>query len=300
MVTRLSAASLLATALYALPAAAASEIKVTLLGTGTPLPSAEQFGPATLVEANGKRLLFDAGRGVVVRLHQASVGPDAIDAVFFTHLHSDHITGFPDLWLSGWQSGRKRRLQVWGPDGTLGMMDGLRAAYQFDLNSRARPPESLPEEGAAIAAVEINPPQAIDLDGVRVSAFAVDHGPLKPALGYRVDFGGRSVVLSGDTRVSQSLINAAKGTDCLIHCAWSVDPGVPPRALQFLTSAEEAGRVFQAVHPRLGVIYHYNREAGLAEQVGRSYKGRFSIGHDLSVIRIGETITIEPHRKESK
>jgi ribonuclease Z len=79
-----------------------SIIKVTLLGTGTPQPLMERFGPSILVQAGSKTLLFDAGRGCLQRLRQLNLGYDAIDALFFTHLHSDHIVGLPDLWLTGW------------------------------------------------------------------------------------------------------------------------------------------------------------------------------------------------------
>jgi len=78
------------------------EMRVTLLGTGTPFPNAQRFGSAILVEAGGKKLLFDCGRGVVIRLAQTGVNPKDIDGLFLTHLHSDHVVGVPDLWLSGW------------------------------------------------------------------------------------------------------------------------------------------------------------------------------------------------------
>jgi ribonuclease Z len=81
--------------------ARSDEMRVTLLGTGTPFPNAERFGSAILVEVAGKRLLFDCGRGVVIRLTQAGVSPKDIDCLFLTHLHSDHVVGIPDLWLSG-------------------------------------------------------------------------------------------------------------------------------------------------------------------------------------------------------
>ena len=87
-------------------ASALHEMRVTLLGTGTPFPSAERFGSAILVQVADKRLLFDCGREVVIRLTQAEVNPKEIDALFLTHLHSDHVVGIPDLWLSGWFLGR--------------------------------------------------------------------------------------------------------------------------------------------------------------------------------------------------
>jgi ribonuclease Z len=98
-----------------LAATRSDEMRVTLPGTGTLVPNAERFGSAIPVEVAGKRLLFDCGRGVVIRLTQAGVSPKDIDDLFLTHLHSDHVVGIPDLWLSGWFLGRDRSLPIWGP-----------------------------------------------------------------------------------------------------------------------------------------------------------------------------------------
>src|SRR5438477_5868647 len=104
-------------------------MKVTLLGTGTPFPNAERFGPAILVEVAGTKLLFDCGRAVVIRLTQAGVSPKEVDALFLTHLHSDHVVGIPDLWLSGWLLGRSKPLPIWGPQGTSSMARHLAQAF---------------------------------------------------------------------------------------------------------------------------------------------------------------------------
>src|SRR5688500_502889 len=107
--------------------AAAPKIKVTLLGTGTPVPAMNRFGPSILIEAGNHNFLFDAGRGAMQRLSQLKVPWQSIDGVFLTHLHSDHVVGFPDLWLTGWLvgPGRNRPLSVWGPRGTQKMMSKL-------------------------------------------------------------------------------------------------------------------------------------------------------------------------------
>ena len=111
-------------------------ITVILLGTGTPYPDAERFGPAVLVEAGDQKLLFDCGRGAVIRLKQGGVNATDIANVFLTHLHSDHVVGLPDLWLTGWFLGRRDALNVWGPTGTREMVEHLRQAYAFDLRIR--------------------------------------------------------------------------------------------------------------------------------------------------------------------
>src|SRR3990172_3033987 len=103
---------------------AGQSIRVTLLGTGGPLPSLERFGPSTLIEAGGQTFLIDAGRGALQRLAQAGVRWRDVDGVLLTHLHSDHVVGFPDLWLTGWlvRPGRDRPLTLWGPRGTRSML----------------------------------------------------------------------------------------------------------------------------------------------------------------------------------
>ena len=165
---------------------------VNLLGTGTPFPSADRFGAAILVEASGQHLLFDCGRGVTIRLQQARVPASQVTFVLLTHLHSDHVVGLPDLWLTGWILGRSEPLRVWGPDGTPEMTKHLVEAYAADVRIRQGPAENLPSEGAAIQSKAIQPGVVYSEGGVRLNAFRVDHGHVTPAFGYRVDCGGRT------------------------------------------------------------------------------------------------------------
>ena len=192
-----------------------SDFKVTLLGTGVPTPSPERFGPSTLVEAGNQKLIFDCGRGCTQRLYQQKVPFSEVTALFLTHLHSDHIVGVPDLWLTGWIVGRKTPLRVWGPSGTRQMMKHLEEAYAFDIHIRRDVDEQIAAPGVVVEAKDIEQGVVYDSGGVKVTAFTVDHGAVKPALGYRVDYAGHSVVLSGDTRYSENLIKFAQGTDVL-------------------------------------------------------------------------------------
>jgi ribonuclease Z len=284
--------------------AAGPQITVTLLGTGSPAPVMNRFGPSTLVEAGGQRFVFDAGRGALQRLRQAGVRWQDVDGVFLTHLHSDHLVGFPDLWLTGWFQGpqRDRPLRVWGPPGTQRMLGLLRRAFAVEIQARIA--DGAKAEGAVLIAHEIREGQVYAHDGVRISAFAVDHPPLRYAFGYRVDYGGRSVVLSGDTRHSENLVRHATGVDLLIHEVAS--PETFARAglsaersrpvLAHHVTPQVAGEVFRRTHPRLAVYSHIVQpsatEADLLPATRTIYDGPVVLGEDLMVIVVGDQVQV--------
>jgi ribonuclease Z len=117
-------------------------IKVTLLGTGTPIPSKDRFGPSTLIEAGARKLLVDAGRGATIRLAQLDIPIGRIDALLLTHFHSDHTVGIPDVWLTGWLEShfgtRRSPFRVIGPRGAQALMTGLQRAYADDVKIRMK------------------------------------------------------------------------------------------------------------------------------------------------------------------
>ena len=283
----------------------AQTITVTLLGTGGPPPSLVRFGPSTLVEAGGQRFVFDAGRGASQRLSQAGVRWQQVDGVLFTHLHSDHVVGFPDLWLTGWLvgAGRTRPLRVWGPGGTAAHLAHLRQAYEFDISVRLSDDRASPA-GLELLAADIGEGVVHDSGGVRITAFLVDHAPVEPALGYRIDYGGRSVVISGDTRQSENLVRHARGVDLLIHEVASPESfarsGVPPERVRSVlahhVTPEEAGDVFRRTTPRLAVYSHIIQptatEEDLLPPTRRVYAGRLEVGADLMVIVVGDSIEV--------
>ena len=262
-------------------AARSDEMRVTLLGTGTPFPNAELFGSAVLVEVAGKKLLFDCGRGVVIRLTQVrhgesvlrrtGVSPKEIDGLFLTHLHSDHVVGIPDLWLSGWFLGRNKPLRIWGPQGTSSMAKHLAQAFAFDIRIRQAAPAPLPAKGVEIDVKELTQGEIYNDGSTRVSAFVVDHGTVKPAFGYRVDSAGHSVIISGDTKFCQNLVDFAMDADCLIHSAWSADWKNPtPPSKRSIASAEDAGRAFAIVKPKLGVLITARMKKGLETRYAKN------------------------------
>ena len=280
-------------------------LKVTLLGTGNPRPRIDRFGPSILVEAGKETLLFDCGRGATIRLSQASVPFSSVTALFLTHLHSDHVVGLPDLWLTGWIMGRHVPLQVWGPTGTVDMLKGLEQAYAFDVHMRRDVDEQVPAQGAVLMGKDIGEGAVYENNGVKVTAFLVDHGPVKPALGFRVDYQGHAVVLSGDTRPSDNLIKFSRGTDVLVHEVFdpeayrevgnSLTPEQRKRVREHHSTPEEAGTVFTKVAPKLAVYSHIVPPdvPDVIPHTRKTYSGPLEVGEDLMTIEIGEQVRVQ-------
>ena len=293
-------------------------IKVTLLGTGAPQPSIERFGAATLVEAGGTYFLFDCGRGVTQRLWQQKIGVGKVNRLFLTHLHSDHVVGVPDLWLLGLMPGafgnRKQPFEVWGPAGTQEMMQGLKTAYQWDIKTRIAEYPSA-DSGTVVKAQNVAEGVVYDRAGVKITAFRVNHSDIiDSALGYRLDYNGRSVLISGDTRYSENLIKYAKGVDVLIHEVIAIREEVmasSPLARKitgFHTTPEDAGKIFAASKPRLAVYTHVAippldptrpllTTDDIITRTKKFFTGQLTVGEDLMVIEIGEAIEIRQPKK---
>jgi len=281
------------------------DIRVTLLGTASgPRAFVDKAGISTLVEAGGERLLFDAGRGSMQRLVQAGFPMNAVTKLFLTHLHSDHVVGVPDLMLSPWSAAPERKVpvEVWGPAGTRDMMRHLEEAFAFDIHMRRDVDESFSADGIRMVAHDIQVGKVYEKSGVTVTAFLVSHGLVKPSYGYRVDYGGRSVALSGDTSPTDNLIAVCRGVDVLIHEAIDVDVLrrlVPDTSRMDAivarhTTPEQAAGIFTKVSPRLAVFSHSPGTAAIVEQTRRSYAGRVEMGEDLMVIDIGAEVRVTP------
>lgn len=277
-------------------------LRVMLLGTGTPGVSMKRFGASILVEAGDEKFLFDCGRGAVLRLSQLHIPLAEVNRLFLTHLHSDHTVGIPDLWLTGWIFDRREPFYVWGPAGTRSMMLHLEKAYAFDIHIRRDVDEKILGRGVTVVAREIRQGVAYQSNAVKITAFDVDHGPVKPALGYRIDCGGHSVVLSGDTRPSENLISFAKGTDLLVHEVYSVDEETlrtSPQErviVQHHATPEQVGEIFSRVQPKLAVYSHVGRRdvdaAKLTELTRKTYAGPLVVGEDLMTIEVGKTTEV--------
>ena len=298
---------------------AQSPFKVTLLGTGAPVPSMERFGPSILVEAGGQKLLFDCGRGAAQRLWQLKIPLGKIDALFLTHLHSDHIVGIPDVWLTGWipavYGRRELPLQVLGPTGTKDMMDNLVKAFSWDITTRAKE-KNKTDSGALVIAKDIREGVIWENKEIKITPFTVRHSDfIDSALGYKIEYAGRTLILSGDTRYSENLIRYSKGADVIIHEVAAANEQTMQTSplvnqiLGFHTSPEEAGKVFEQTKPKLAVYSHIvllTAEPSIPPptinevilRTKKTYSGAVEAGEDLLGIEIGDKVIVKKQQQQ--
>lgn len=265
----------------------------------------ERYEASTLVEAGGEKLLFDCGRGATIRMAQYGIRLGEVSKVFLTHLHSDHVVDIPDLFLTPWASEEARQVpfEVWGPPGTREMMDSMQKTFAFDIRIRRDVDEKYSKVGISVSSHDIKEGVIFEKNGVKVTAFLVDHGPVKPAFGYRVDYGGHSVTLSGDTRFSENLIKYSQGVDVIIHETIDADalrasPGKRTKEqieniISHHTTLDKAGIVFSRIKPRLAVYSHFlGTPERLVAGTRKTYSGPLVVGEDLMTIEIGDRVEV--------
>ena len=277
-----------------IPSATGTE--VILLGTGTPYPDPAASGPATAVVVAGRVFLFDAGPGVMRRLNAAKLPISGPEALFITHLHSDHTLGYADLMLTSWVMRRRAPFPVYGPRGLRKMTKHLLAAYSEDISIRTNGLEHEVAGGYRVDVHEIRRGVVYEKDGVRVTAIVVQHGAWPDAFAYRIDTADRSIVISGDTRPSDELVKAAQGVDILIHEVYSAArlkpedrPGGqdwPRYCREYHTSDLELGALAMRIQPKLLILDHMIRMGATDEELlsgvrAGGYNDRVVVGKDL-------------------
>ncbi|HKW47401.1 MAG TPA: MBL fold metallo-hydrolase [Gemmatimonadaceae bacterium] len=274
--------------------------RVVLLGTGTPIPDPDRSGPGLAIVVHGSSYLVDAGPGIVRRA-TAAARQDSITAlrvgslqrVFLTHLHSDHTLGLPDLMLTPAVMHRKGPLYVYGPPGTRAMVRHLLEAYREDIDLRIHGLEHGDSLAYRIVVREVTPGVIYRDSNVTVRAFPVPHGSWKYAFGYRFDADGRSIVVSGDTKPSQSIVDACNGCDVLVHEVYStkgfnrLPPADQKYHSNFHTSGIELGDLATRARPKLLILSHvlfFGESASeIVDEVRSRFTGNVVAGDDLGV-----------------
>jgi ribonuclease BN (tRNA processing enzyme) len=281
--------------------AAAQDTKLVVLGTGTPNADPERSGPALAVVRGERSYLIDAGPGIVRRASAAAarhgltaLEPPQLRTLFLTHLHSDHTLGLPDVIFTGWTLERDVPLVVYGPPGTKAMVEHLHAAFAADIRNRIDGAEPANTEGWKVTVHEITPGVILDDGNVRVTAFAVPHGDWEVAFGYRFDSADRSIVISGDTRASDAVVEACNGCDLLAHEVYSAVRfrTRPPEWQRYHarahTSTEELAELATRARPRALVLYHQlywgtDDDGLIAEMRSAGWRGALHSARDLGV-----------------
>ena len=282
-------------------AAESTTTQVVMLGTGTPNAEPDRSGPSVAVVVNGRGYLVDCGPGVVRRAAAAArngiaaLAADKLGIVFITHLHSDHTVGLPDLLLTPWVLERSAPLEVYGPVGVRTMTDHVLAAWAEDIRVRLEGLEPEKSDGWQVHAHEIQPGVVYQDSNVTVTAIPVQHANWKRAYGYKFETRDKTIVISGDTRPSEALVQACRGCDILVHEVYSADRfATRPREWQRYhadahTSTTELAAIATRARPRLLVLYHQllwgTDDEGLVREVRRGYDGAVVSGRDLEVYR---------------
>ena len=263
-------------------------MKVLLCGTSAPVADPQRAQSCVAIFAGGKYYLVDTGPGSGRNLQLWQLKGRRLGAVFLTHFHSDHIGDLGEVNTNAWLSGHPGRLQVFGGPGVEKVVDGFNAAYAQDTAYRTAnsgavllPPSTAQMQAAVIFLIGTPTPRKdrlsapIHFGTLTVTAIEVNHDPAEPAYGYRFDYRGRSVVISGDTNYHPPLALAAQGADVLVHEAQSqqmvqliqraAKSTGDARIAQIMgdiqhyhTDPRDAARIANEAHARLLVLTHFN------------------------------------------
>ncbi|MDP6979667.1 MAG: MBL fold metallo-hydrolase [Myxococcota bacterium] len=291
-------------------------MRVVVCGSASPLGNDPERAQACIAVITPEHfLLFDVGARSPLRMAQARMPMQRLTGVFLTHFHSDHISGLPDANLVSWVQGRRESLRVHGPEGVGEVVGGFNRAYQLDRGYRVahHGEDMLPPDAHPMTAVAFEPGKVVWQDDLlTVTSFSVEHPPISPAVGYRVDYRGRSVVISGDTNASESLFEASRGADLLFHDALSrhmldkmievaTDVGVPvlPRVMTDVIDYHADSLTLEEGAAKAGVkqlaLYHLvpAPPAGIGERIFRR-----GLSSDTILVRDLQTFDLPPDSDE--
>jgi ribonuclease BN (tRNA processing enzyme) len=295
------AAGILAVGAFGEPALSAEAARVVLLGTaGGPSPKRLRAAPAQAVLVGDAAYIVDCGDGVARQMRLAGIPLTRIRAVFITHQHSDHNAGYGNLLLLGWASGLQAPVHAYGPPPLAKMTRLFAEMNRYDIETRMRDEGRPPFAGLVVPHEIRDGGLVMQDDRVRVTAALVDHPPVRPAFAYRFEAAGRSIVFSGDTAPSPSLVALAKGADVLVHEVIYV-PGIEglvganPRAVRLRehllashTPTTEVGRIAAEAGVKTLVLTHLVpgddesiTDEMWAEGARARFKGEIVVGRDL-------------------
>lgn len=279
-------------------------MRITLLGTGTPILEPNRQASALLIEIEDDKLLFDAGRGVTTQLLKAGIYPQDVDPILITHHHYDHIGNLGEFLLTSWHNGRETPLNIYGPPGTTKIITALlEQVYARDIAFALFNEEDRVDIREIVHVKEITSGLVCDSGRWKVFTEYVDHGNSLglsqgdwPCMGYRIEAAGKVVAISGDTVACAGLDCLAYDADVLILCCYLAEAEITNPAYEHLekyviASSREAGKIAERNQVKKLVLTHIRPKSptmihSLVEDVRRDYKGKVYVGEDLMVIDV--------------
>lgn len=285
------------------------KLKVVILGTGTPRAFYGRAKSGVAVLAGDKTFVVDCGGATVDQLIRAGIMPQRVSDVLFTHHHSDHNSGFFDLFISSWRThvipgkvfeGRKVPMHVYGPVTTEKIIGKMRESFDFDANLRVSYNLSA-NDGARIQYFESNEGVVYEKDGIKITAFEVDHRPVYPAIAYKFEYKGKAVVISGDTLPVENMVKYSRDADLLIHesynKAWldALIEAFPEQATglsnpaKYHTTTLEAAEIAREANVKHLVLTHHIPAPAANEEAEEEYiqgmrdiyRGQITVARDL-------------------
>ncbi|MFM8868447.1 MAG: MBL fold metallo-hydrolase [Ilumatobacteraceae bacterium] len=270
-------------------------MKVTLLGTGSPIPNPDRAGAATLLESGTQRLLVDAGRGVVMRMSAAGVLPVMLTGVVITHLHSDHITDLNDVITTHWiMTANDTPLRIYGPIGIDRVVQGILDVLEPDISYRLEHHQDTLTWRPHVEVTEVAPGDEFRLDELRVIVGRTNHQPVEPTVGYRVKHEDKSVVFGGDGIPCAELDQLCLGADAYVQTVMRDDlvRQVPSKrfldVLDYHSTVEQAAQTAARAGVSTFVMTHYipgmqsGQEDEWREIAARHFTGTIVLGDDLT------------------
>jgi ribonuclease Z len=270
-------------------------VRLILLGSGAVRPDLERWGPGQVVQVGAENLLFDCGRGASMRLVQAGIPLESLRRVFFTHHHYDHNCDFPYLFLTGWVLGRNFPVEVYGPRGTEAFCAGLfNVVYREDIASRRDHPLYSAEGWKWQARDVLEKEWTLDGGGWLLRAVHVIHKSRHlDNLAFRIESGGRRLVIAGDNTVCDSLMDLAEGADLLVHeCSFPSERLAEHAWNDFHTPPRELGKWAKARGVKRLLLKHFCVQPGVAvepmvEEVREGFGSEgLIVGRDLMSVEV--------------
>ena len=247
-------------------------LSALVCGSRSPFPDPDRAETCILIKAGSDFYVVDIGAGSAMNLQMWQIDLSKLKAVFLSHLHSDHMSDLPGLHFNSWLAGRPSKLKVYGPEGVENLTDGFSQAYSMDTKFRVdhHGEGILPLSVAGYEPITLNSNGEVIIDNgnLKVTAFTVEHEPIEPAFGFRFDYKGRSIVISGDTLYSKNLVDNSKGVDVLFHDAISLDTVRMFREVAYEEGNKTLAKIIDDIQ-----TYHENtiRVAELANEVEAGY-----------------------------